>query len=29
MMQRVRNICFGLFTTLAIVGFASQALAAQ
>jgi hypothetical protein len=29
MMQRVRHICFGLVTTLAIVGFAGQAVAAQ
>ena len=29
MMQRVRGICFGLFTTLAIAGFAGQAPAAQ
>jgi hypothetical protein len=29
MMQRVRSVCFGLFTTLAIVGSANQALAAS
>jgi hypothetical protein len=29
MMQRVRGICFGLFTTLAVAGFAGQAPAAQ
>jgi hypothetical protein len=29
MMQRVRHICFGLVTTLAIAGFAGQAVAAQ
>jgi hypothetical protein len=29
MMQRVRQICFGLVTTLAVVGFAGQAPAAQ